>query len=225
MSRVTQPKETKGSLKWIQDVINDCPILFNNTIHQAAGFGKWEAIEWLSPREDDEYSEYRDKEFLDLLEIELPYVELSEFWPSSGPQWDALGRAGNDAYFLVEAKAHVTEMIVSSQAKSPESKTLIEKSLNEIRAYLELNPEFDLTKDFYQYVNRLAHLYLLRILNNVPVYLVFVYFLNDYTHVPTSKPEWDGALNLMHSLLGTEGHNLSRYVIDVFIDVRNEEME
>ena len=57
MSRVTQLKGTKGSLKWIQDVINECPILFNNTIHQAAGFEKWEAIEWLSPRADDEYSE------------------------------------------------------------------------------------------------------------------------------------------------------------------------
>jgi hypothetical protein len=113
----------------------------------------------------------------------------------------------------------VTELISSSQAKSPESIELIRKSLNETSSYLELNPEFDLTKDFYQYANRLAHLYLLRILNNVPVYLVFVYFLNDHTNIPTTKPEWDGALNLMHSLLGTEGHNLSRYIIDVFIDV------
>jgi hypothetical protein len=224
MSRVTQIKGTKGSLKWMQDVINECPVLFNNTIHQAAGFEKWEAIEWLSPRDDDEYSEYCDQSFLDLLEIELPYVGLNDFWPSNGPRWDALGRAENNVYFLVEAKAHVTELISSSQAKSPESKALIKRSLDETCSYLELNSEFDLTKNFYQYVNRLAHLYLLRILNNIPVYLVFVYFLNDYTQIPTSKPEWDGALNLMHSLLGSEGHNLSRYVIDVFIDVRNEEI-
>jgi len=204
---------------WMQDVINECPVLFNNTIHQAAGFEKWEPIEWLSPLADDEYSEYCDQDFLDLLEIDLPYVGLSDFWPSKGPLWDALGRAENSSYFLVEAKANVTEIISSSQTQPPESNALIKRSLDEICSYLDLNSEFNLTKNFYQYVNRLAHLYLLRILNNIPVYLVFVYFLNDYTHKPTSKPEWDGALNLMHSLIGSEGHNLSRYVIDVFIDV------
>lgn len=209
---------------WMQGVINECPLLFNDTIHQAAGFEKWEAIEWLSPRVDDEYSEYRDQAFLDLLEIDLPYVGLSDFWPSDGPLWNAIGRSENSAYFLVEAAASVTEIISSSQTKSLESEALIKRSLDEVCSYLELNSEFDLTKNFYRYVNRLAHLYLLRILNNIPVYLIFVYFLNDYTNKPTSKPEWDGALNLMHSLLGSEGHNLSRYVIDVFIDVRNEEM-
>ena len=81
----------------------------------------------------------------------------------------------------------------------------------------------NLTQSFYQYLNRLAHLYLLRRLNNIPAYLVFVYFINDHTHIPTSRDEWDGALEIVDSLLGTHKHKLSKYIIDGFIDV--EKME
>jgi len=85
---------------------------------------------------------------------------------------------------------------------------------------LGLGPNIDLSKGFYQYANRLAHLYFLRVLNDIPAYLVFVYFINDYTHIPTSKAEWLGALQLMHSYLGSRRHKLSKYVIVVFIDVK-----
>ena len=222
MGRIVQPKGTKGSLKWIQDVVNDNPVLLNDPINKITGIKKGKSIEWLSPMAGDEYSEYRDQAFLDLLGISLSKVELKDFWPNRGPQWDALGRIGDKAYFLVEAKAHVSEIISSSQAKSPTSRSLIEKSLNETRSYLKLNPEFDLTKGFYQYVNRLAHLYLLRVLNNIPAYLVFVYFVNDNTHIPTTQEEWEGALELMHALLGAKRHKLSRYIIYVFIDIQKD---
>ncbi|MBW1706910.1 MAG: hypothetical protein JRJ86_17405, partial [Deltaproteobacteria bacterium] len=106
-------------------------------------------------------------------------------------------------------------------AKAAKSKALINKSLDETRKYLKLNPNIDLTKRFYQYSNRLAHLYLLRNLNYIPAYLVFVYFVNDHTHIPTTKDEWKGALELMHALLGTHRHALSKFVIDVFIDVKD----
>jgi hypothetical protein len=222
MGRMIQPKVSKGSLKWIQDVVNENPVLLNDLLSRAADLKKEREMEWLSPLADDDYSEYRDQAFLDLLGISLGKVKLKDFWPNRGPQWDALGRIGDQAYFLVEAKAHVSEIISSSQAESTVSKALIEKSLNEIRSYLKLNPEFNLTKGFYQYVNRLAHLYLLRVVNNIPAYLVFVYFLNDPTHIPTTKEEWEGALQLMHALLGANRHMLSKYIIDVFIDVEND---
>jgi hypothetical protein len=61
---------------------------------------------------------------------------------------------------------------------------------------------------------------LLRRLNNIPAYLVFLYFVNDYTHIPITKEEWNGAFQLMHALLGTHKHKLQKYVIDVFIDVK-----
>jgi hypothetical protein len=222
MGRITQRKGSKGSLKWIQEVVNDKPVLLNESIKKAICFEKERETEWLSPLAGDDYSEYRDQDFLDLLGITLSRVKLKDFWPSGGPQWDALGRIKDKAYFLVEAKAHVSEIISSSQAKSPTSRALIEKSINETRSYLKLNSGFDLTSTFYQYVNRLAHLYLLRVLNNIPAYLLFVYFVNDNTHIPTTQKEWEGALELMHALLGAKRHKLSRYIIDVFIDIQKD---
>lgn len=221
MGRIIQPNGTKGSLKWIQHVVNDCPDVLSNTVIDAIGVDKEQPVEWLSPKADDDYSEYRDQDFLDLLGIKLSETSFNDFWPKRGPQWDALGRIEDKAYFLVEAKAHVSEIISSSQAKSAKSKALINNSLDETRKYLKLNPNIDLSKGFYQYSNRLAHLYLLRKLNNIPAYLIFVYFTNDHTHVPTTRDEWKGALQLMYAILGTHKHKLSKYVIDVFIDVED----
>jgi hypothetical protein len=219
MGSVVQPQGTKGSLKWIQHVVNECPDVVSNPVIDAIGTDKAQPVEWLSPNTDDDYSEYSDQAFLDILGIKLPKTKLKDFWPSRGPQWDALGRFDDKAYFLVEAKAHISEIISSSQAKSPASKSLIKKSLNEVRSYLKLNPQVDLTKGFYQYCNRLAHLYLLRRINDIPAYLVFVYFVNDYTHIPTTRDQWNGALQLMHGFLATHKHFLSKYVIDVFVNV------
>ncbi len=221
MGRIIQPKGTKGSLRWIQHVVNECPDVLSKLVIDSIGAGKEKSIEWLSPKADDDYSEYRDQDFLDLLGIKLSTTSLNDFWPKQGPQWDALGRIEDKAYFLVEAKAHVSEIISSSQAKSAKSKALINNSLYETGKYLKLNPNIDLSKRFYQYSNRLAHLYLLRELNNIPAYLVFVYFISDYTHVPTTREEWKDALQLMYATLGTHKHKLSKYVIDVLIDVKN----
>ncbi len=220
MGKIIQQKGIKGSLKWIQYILNDHPDILDNSINKFLPDNYSQPIEWLSPLADDDYAEYRDQTFLDLLEIKLTKKELKDFWPSQGPQWDALGRIKNEAYFLVEAKAHVSEIISSSQAKAESSVSLINKSLRETKKYLNLKLEIDLTKGFYQYSNRLVHLYLLRVLNNIPAYQVFLYFINDHTHIPTSREEWNGALQLMHSLLGTHKHKLSKYVIDVFIDVK-----
>ena len=218
MGIIQQPKGKKGSLKWIQHVVNECPNVLNKPIEK--NIGKRDVIEWLSPLKNDKYSEYRDQAFLDILGINLSQTKLKDFWPSRGPQWDALGRIKNEAYFIVEAKAHIAEVISSSGAKAEKSVAMINQSLEQTKKYLSLNPELDLTKGLYQYSNRLAHLYLLRELNNIPAYLVFVYFVNDHTHIPTSRKEWNGALRLMHSLLGAGKHKLSRYIIDVFIDVK-----
>ncbi len=86
---------------------------------------------------------------------------------------------------------------------------------------MDLKPNIDLTKSFYQYANRLAHLYFLRVLNDIPTYLVFVYFINDHTHIQTTKKEWTGALHLTHSFLGSRNYKLSKYVLDVFVDVKS----
>ena len=71
----------------------------------------------------------------------------------------------------------------------------------------------------------MGRIILLRVLNNIPAYLVFVYFLNDHTHITTTKEGWKGALQFMHYLLVSNKHRLPKYIIEVFIDVKSIEKE
>ena len=67
MSKIIQPKGTKGSLKWIQHLVNDCPEVLNRHINEFMGHKSSQPIEWLSPKAEDDYAEYRDQDFLNLL--------------------------------------------------------------------------------------------------------------------------------------------------------------
>jgi hypothetical protein len=124
---------------------------------------------------------------------------------------------------LVEAKAHIGEIkSPPTQAKSQQSVARISASLEETRRFARGSDYVDWSRVFYQYTNRLAHLFLLRELNRVPAWLAFVYFLGDTDMGgPTSVEEWRGALKLLEAVLGLhDGHPLSQWVIDVFVDVR-----
>jgi hypothetical protein len=58
-------------------------------------------------------------------------------------------------------------------------------------------------------------------LNDIPAYLVFVYFLNDQQmNGPATAAEWQGSIELLHAYLGIRKNRLSDYIIDVFVDVR-----
>ncbi len=104
MGRVPQPEGTRGSLRWIQHFVNED----SGALDAAIGLGP---ITWVSPRKDDDYAEYRDSTALDELSVTLPRRSLSSFWPGRGPQWDALGRAASGELILVEAKAHISEIL------------------------------------------------------------------------------------------------------------------
>ncbi len=222
MTRFPQPQGQKGSLKWIQRLVNLAPEILNEQIRTCLALPNEEEIIWYSPIADDNYAEYRDQTFLDLLGIDLEHIPLKAFWPSRGPQWDGLGKSNQGNIFLVEAKAHIPEM--NSPATQARGKSLqqIRASLGKTKEYLGSHPSIDWATSFYQFTNRLAHLYLLRVLNQLPAYLVFVYFVND-TEMdgPRSKDEWEGALRLLHTYLGLTRHRLSRYVLHLFVDTRN----
>jgi len=225
MSRVSQPNGTKGSLKWIQLLINDCPQLINPLLQKECSFSADEQITWVSPLKTDEFAEYRDQEFLHQLGISLKQRALSTFWPTNGPQWDALARTNKGKVFIVEAKTHITEIVSPGTGASSQSKALIEKSFHEVESFLKTHSLTEWTTVFYQYANRLAHLYLLRELNNIPAYLVFVYFLNDKEmNGPATKEEWITAIQVVESVLGLgEKYSLKPYIIDLFIDVNDIE--
>ena len=95
MGRIIQPKGKTGSLKWVQNIVNKDADVLDKAIKNSVGAGTRQNIEWLSPKADDDYAEYRDQAFLDLLNIKLSKTKLKDFWPARGPQWDALGRIGS----------------------------------------------------------------------------------------------------------------------------------
>lgn len=210
---------SKGSQKWIQKLVNENQDMLDTEIKRALHLPDAERVEWRSPLEREGYAEYRDAAFLEKLGIDPGEVRLERYWPKGGPRWDALGRTSSGKLLLVEAKSHIPELISTLKAESDKSKSLISSSLKEAKAYWGSNGDFDWSKTFYQYANRLAHLYLLRDVN-APAYLVFVYFLNDLEMGgPSTVDEWKGAIKLLHKCLGVRERRLEKCVADVFIDI------
>ncbi len=217
----------RGSLKWIRCAVNDSTQLFDRQVAKATGIPREDLITWVSPLRDDEYAEYRDQDFLDRLGLTLPKRPLDSFWPNRGPQWDALGRTEAGRIILLEAKANVPEVVSPATGAGPESRALIEKSIAATQEFLGVDKEIPWTGKLYQYTNRLAHLYLLRELNGVDAYLVFVYFVGaEDVNGPKTVAEWKRALTVAKRVLGLgERHKLSKYVADVFIDVSKFESD
>jgi hypothetical protein len=218
LSRVPMLPGTKGSLKWVQVIVNAHPHLLSEAVAASTGIPAGE-IEWLSPLSADGYAEYRDEGFLDRLGVTLNYRPLKAFWPAGGPQWDALGCAG-DRVILIEAKAHLTELISTPSQAKPASLKRIRASLGRVKASLDVPPDVDWTGRYYQYANRLAHLYLLRRLNHIPAELVHLCFLNDREKKgPTTAAQWHVAISQAHTALGITDRPLLRHVHHVFVDV------
>ena len=220
MGRFIQDPNSHGSLKDLQVAINKKKKYLDAEISKV--IGKQMKIDWRSPLQTDDYAEYRDKDFLRRLGIlnKIQY-SLSDFWPNNGPQWDASGVSGNEI-ILVEAKANIPEMVSSgTSAKNPQSIKKIRNSLDEVKKYLNINKDIDWTGTFYQYVNRIAHLYYLREKNHIKTHLLFIYFINDITvHGPKTKDEWLGAIKTIECYLGlAKKHKLRKYIHDIFIDV------
>ncbi|NPD20564.1 hypothetical protein [Alterinioella nitratireducens] len=178
-------------------------------------------IDWLSPRAEDEHAEYRDAAFLSLLGLDHLAEPLSRFWPKRGPQWDALGRAG-DSVVLVEAKAHIPEFFSSPTQSSGRSRTLIESSLNQCKQRLGVAEDRNWMLHFYQYANRLAHLIWLRD-QGVDAHLMLVGFLGDVDcSGPTSPEAWHAMYQTAEHVMGIpQRHAYRRYIHHLTPDVAN----
>jgi hypothetical protein len=125
----------------------------------------------------------------------------------------------NKAIILVEAKANVPEMVSFCGAKK-KSLSTISEALDQTQRWLNCRrSSIDWKYGFYQYANRLAHLYFLREKGHKEAHLVFLYFVEDSSHIPTSRDAWDSALKLQKKLMGLSAENLTGKVIDLFINV------
>jgi hypothetical protein len=221
--RVQQTKAERGSQKWIQELINVSPFLLDQSIQQRAASLCGREICWCSPLEKDDYAEYRDADFLKRIGLGELSEKLNQFWPPRGPQWDALGVTfDGKAFILVEAKANVPELVSFCGAKDDKSLKKIHESLTETQRWLDCSElRIDWKSAFYQYANRLAHLYFLREKAHKEAYLIFLYFVADPTHIPTSQEAWDSALNFQKKSMGLSGAKLNGRVIDLFINTRD----
>ena len=217
-------------------LVNSRPEMLNDGIGQRLP-DLPEDVDWRSPLLEDHYAEYRDQSFLDRL-AGSPYyrvpihaqTDLAEFWPRFGPQWDALAVTDRGQILLVEAKAHIPEMVTApSQARGESAVQKIQASLERVKAFVNCKAPVDWSTSFYQYANRLAHLYWMRELNGHDAYLVNLFLVNDREmNGPGSAAEWQAAIRLQEVFLGVRqgfqvGYTLDpwvgAYVLDVFIDV------
>ena len=221
MARTPQPRGTKGSLKWIQHSVNDAPSVLDSAVVAAARGGIAGPVDWRSPKADDDLAEYSDGDFVRLLDMELEVRSLEDFWPTRGPQWDALGVSADGQILLVEAKAHVSEIISPGTGAGERSLARIRSAFAEVAEALGVTSSCDWTGTFYQYTNRLAHLYFLREVNRLPAWLVSVLFVGDTEMKgPATSAEWHSALEVVHGALGIRRHRLRRYMLEVYLDVR-----
>lgn len=219
MPRIVQKEALKGSQRSLQFLVNRARDVLDDALRKGLRLTNSESIEWLSPLEVDSFAEYQDDDFLRRLSISPNKRSLKSFWPRGGPVWDGLARTGRGDIVLIEAKAHASEVSSTCQAKPP-SRVLIESSLRETARHYGVASPTGWTKGYYQYANRLAHLYLLRELNDLAAWLVFVYFVNDTDMGgPGSARDWQAVIDAIHRQLGVSEDRLRPYVQSVFVDV------
>ena len=187
------------------------------------------SIDWRSPIAGDDFREYRDARFLkalDLLALQPKLVGGAKtpagFWPARGPVWDALAVDSSGLRILVEAKAHIPEIVSMKgcSATAQPSIKLIRKRFDQVKTALRVSTQADWTGPLYQHANRISHLWWLR-QQGVDAHLVFLYFLNaDEVDGPTATASWEGAIKLEEKLLGLrKDHALRDYVHHVFFDI------
>ena len=110
----------------------------------------------------------------------------------------------------------------SPSGAGPKSKDRIDQSLKKTKTDLGVKNNIDWSGKFYQYTNRLAHLYFLRAIHKKPAYLINIYFISDKNvSGPESREEWEAALKVLYTYLGLSHHKLSQYMTNIFIDVKD----
>jgi hypothetical protein len=140
----------------------------------------------------------------------------------------------------VEAKAHTAELRSHCAATSPGSVKLIDRALAETKSFLGATGG-DWTRQYHQYCNRLATLYILNKRMCVPARLLFIYFLGDRGECygrngstfdetatpakdfdcPQTKEGWNEPIQEMNKHLGLPAsHKLDDRIHNLFLDVR-----
>ena len=189
------PFALRGSQRWLQVAVNRAPQLLDEALRKHGVIDSDESLVWSSPLADEQFTEYRDESALLALKLtELPRRSLEDFWPRRGPVWDGLAVTNKKSIILVEAKAHIPEVLSPPSQAGEKSKMKIIAALEEARKFYAPRSNKVWFEHFYQYCNRLAFHYFLTQVNQLPSKLVFLDFYNAMEmNGPTSPEEWQGA--------------------------------
>ena len=154
---------------------------------------------------------------------------FNAFWPGKGrgQSWDAVGwltRPQERVLLLVEAKAHVDELISDCGAKHPGSVARIDAAFAQVKSALGAPATADWKRTYYQQANRLAVLWFLNEQQGIPAKLVHIYFHGDVPSTtrdcPQSEDEWAAALCAMDDhLLGRTGAIPDDWVVNLHLHV------
>jgi len=223
-------RASKGSQLHLQNLVNDYPEYLNCLILSNSPSLRTYAAKhpkWVSPLASDDYTEYQDKPFLEAIGFPKLSHKLADFWPPGGPVWDSLatveGKSSSRGVILLEAKSHILELPNPSYACKATGKSLekIKSSLATVKRELKVKHNIDWLGEYYQYANRLAHLYFLTIVGQVPTWMVFLYFVGDVEqNGPSNVVEWTASIDQIHDKLGLpEYHLLEETIINVFAPV------
>jgi hypothetical protein len=211
-----------GSQLQVQIYVSRKPDVLSEAVSRAlAACGKnVPSVRWTAPLEAELFKEPFDRAFLVALGLEDAAEALRQFWPSGGPNWDALAVLGNgarrDGVLLIEAKSYPEEVHGSGcQATNQKSIETIERSLLAAQKWFGATTESDWTGRLYQYANRLAHVYFLRQELGVDAWLVNLCFTDDMTTRPTTAEHWEQVLPTFKRDLGFVGK--VPWVLDVLL--------
>lgn len=213
----------RGSRRQLQDYVNGHDLVLTRAVIEGLPPRLEELgarIKWVSPVAQDNYTEYRDGDFLRAVEFGDYIDELAVFWPSGGPSWDALGVISDfegkirPGVILLEAKSHISEIYGTGCQASARSRDRIDSSLALAKSWLGVKGKADWTGPLYQSCNRLAHLYFIRERLKRHAWLVNLYFINDPIG-PTDYATWAAELQKVKSLLGLSSP--VPFTIDLFL--------
>lgn len=212
-----------GSQRWLQVAVNRVPASLDEAFRVAGAIEPDETLAWCSPLALTRFIEYRDEHALEMMGIsELPIMRLEEFWPRCGPVWDGLAVTNKGRFVLVEAKAHIAELLSPPSRAGEASRIKIQAALEQARKFYAPRSSRVWSEHFYQYCNRLAFQYFFAAVNQLPTRLIFVDFCNaKEMGGPTSPEEWKGATRLIHTFLGLP-ESLEQYgVFHAYLDVHH----
>lgn len=218
----------RGSQLHLQNLINHCPEYLNCLILSSSASLRTYAVthpRWVSPLASHNYAEYQDRSFLEAIGFPQLLEKLSEFWPLGGPVWDALAtfecKSGNSGVILLEAKSYIQELEGPGCKARGRSRAQIYRSLATVKRALGVRATANWLGKFYQYANRLAHLYFLNVVAEVPTWMIFLYFVGDVEQDgPLTVAEWMPALDEVERKLGLpEHHLLDQRIVSVFTPV------